>query len=244
MSLNAYFNQALGVLDTIREEESESLLTVAELFATAIRQGKLLYTFGTGHSSLLASEGLYRAGGLACVSTILEATNTFETGAIAGSFFERLQGYAGLLLDRYPLEEGDVLVVFSNSGANALPVEVASEAKERGVKTVAVTSKAYAAQAPVTSKNGETLAQVADLVIDNHVPPGDAVVAFYGDEMRAASVSTVAGAFIWNALVAETVGQLEAAGAEAPVYISSNMPGAKEHNLELTRRYRQRVRHL
>jgi uncharacterized phosphosugar-binding protein len=243
MSANTYFEKTFEILERIRLGTS-TLQEVANVFARAIEQDKLIYTFGTGHSSLLAAEGLYRAGGLACVSAILEPSTTSDVGMIAGSAFERLTGQAALILDRYPLTMGDVLVVYSNSGVNALPVEMAQEAKARGLITVAVMSLEYSKQAPKTSTTRQTLADVADYVIDNHIPPGDAVVLFFNDTLRAAAVSNVAGAFIWNALVAETVALLETKGITAPVYISSNMLGAKAHNQALLERYRRRVRHL
>ncbi len=243
MSINIYFEKAFELLERIRLETSV-LQEVAKVFADVIQQDKLIYTFGTGHSSLLAAEGLYRAGGLACVSAILEPSTTSELGMIAGSSFERLSGQAALILERYPINAGDVLVVYSNSGVNALPVEMAQEAKAKGLITVAVMSLQYSKQALVTSKTGQTLADVADYVIDNHVPPGDAVVGFYNDTLRAGALSNVAGAFIWNALVAETVAVLEAKGVKAPVYISSNLPNAKANNQALVEKYRRRVRHL
>lgn len=235
---------AVEVLQRISSTETETMRAAASSCAAAVEHDALIHTFGTGHSSLLASEGLFRAGGLACVSPMLESPITFEPGGVASSFFERTQGYAPLLLDRYGVSEGDVLVVFSNSGVNALPVEVAIAAKARGLHVVGVLSRAFARQAPRTAPGGQSLVDVVDVVIDNHVPPGDAVVPFYDDAIRAASVSTVAGAFIWNAVVAEIISTLEAKGVSAPIYISSNMPGAKEHNAELVRRYRTRVRHL
>jgi uncharacterized phosphosugar-binding protein len=244
MSVDRYMSVAVDVLQRISSAESEAVRSAASLCALAIEDDGLIHTFGTGHSSLLASEGLFRAGGLACVSPMLESPITFEPGGVASSFFERTQGYAPLLLDRYRASAGDVLVVFSNSGVNALPVEVAIAAKARGVRVVGVLSRAFARQAPRTAAGGQSLVDVVDVVIDNHVPPGDAVVPFYDDAIRAASVSTVAGAFIWNALVAEIVSILEREGTRAPIYISSNMPGAKENNEELVRRYRTRVRHL
>lgn len=244
MSMERYFRLTVDVLRRVEATEAETIRAAAALCAKAVEEDRLIHTFGTGHSSLLASEGLFRAGGLACVSAILESPVTFEPGGIASSFFERSQHYAPLLLARYDLTPGDVLVVFSNSGVNALPVEVAIEARARGVRVVGVVSRAYAGQAPRTASGGESLAEVADVVIDNHVPPGDAVVDFYADAVRAASVSTVSGAFIWNALVAEVVSLLEKGGIRAPVYVSSNMPGAKDNNEALVRRYRTRVRHL
>lgn len=243
MSATIYFQKAFEILEQLRLD-SAALQNVAAVFAKAIEDDKLIYTFGTGHSSLLASEGLYRAGGLACVSAILEPSTTYELGMIAGSAYERLSGQAALILDRYPLRAGDVLVIYSNSGVNAVPVEMAQEAKARGLITVAVMSRQYSKQAPKTAASKQTLADVAEYVIDNYIPPGDAVVPFYEDTLRAAAVSNVAGALIWNALVAETVALLEIKGIKAPVYISSNMPGAKEHNATLIEKYRRRVKHL
>jgi uncharacterized phosphosugar-binding protein len=243
MSAHHYYDHTIATLALVRAEGA-ALQQVASVFAKAIENDKLIYTFGTGHSSLLAAEGLYRAGGLACVSAMLEPSTTYELGMIAGSSFERLSGQAALILDRYPLSAGDVFVIYSNSGVNALPVEITLEAKARGLITVAVTSRQYSKQAPKTSVSGQTLAEVADYVIDNHIPPGDAVVSFFDDTLRAAALSNVVGAFIWNALVAETVGLLEAKNVRAPVYISSNMPGAKEHNASLIEKYRRRVKHL
>jgi uncharacterized phosphosugar-binding protein len=244
MSMERFFREVAIVLGRVESVEPAAIRAAAELCAQAIAEDRLIYTFGTGHSSLLASEGLFRAGGLACVSSMLESPITFEPGGVASSFFERREGYAPLLLARYDVSPGDVLVLFSNSGVNALPVEVAIAAKGRRLRVVAVVSRSYAEQAPRTAPGGESLVEVADVVIDNHVPPGDAVVPFYDDMVRAASVSTVSGAFIWNALVAETVSLLEKEGIRAPVYVSSNMPGAKDHNEALVRRYRTRVRHL
>ena len=244
MSKERYFRLAVEALRRIESTEAEAIHAAASVCAKAIAEDRLIFTFGTGHSSLLASEGLFRAGGLACISAVLEPPVTFEPGAVASSFFERSRHYAPLLLARYGVSAGDVLVVFSNSGVNALPVEVAIEAQALGLRVVGVVSKAYAGQAPRTASGGESLAEVADVVIDNHVPPGDAVVPFYDDAVRAASLSTVSGAFIWNALVAEVVSILEKEGIRAPVFVSSNMPGAKDNNEALVGKYRTRVRHL
>jgi uncharacterized phosphosugar-binding protein len=243
MSATRYYQHAFEILEKLRLEVTV-LQQVAAVFAKAIEDDKLIYTFGTGHSSLLAAEGLYRAGGLACVSAILEPSTTYELGMIAGSSFERLSGQAALILDRYPMTPGDILVIYSNSGVNALPVEMAQEAKARGLITVAVMSLQYSKQAPKTAASKQTLADVTDYVIDNHILAGDAVVSFYDDTLRAAALSNVVGAFIWNALVAETVGLLEAKGIKAPVYISSNMPGSSQHNAALLKKYRGRIKHL
>ncbi len=242
VSIERYVESVQAILRAIVEEEDGALRRAAAMVARAVEGDRLVHTFGTGHSSLLASEGLYRAGGLANVDAVLEPAATFEVGGVGGGRYERLPGQAAALLDRYRVGAGDVFVVFSNSGVNALPVETAREAAGRGCDVIAVISRAYAARVAEDRPGIATLAELAHVVIDNHVPPGDALVPFSAG--AAASASTVAGAFVWNAVLAQAVAELDARGATAPVYVSSNMPDAARTNAALVERFRGRVRHL
>ncbi len=244
MSSEAFFERVGDVLDAIRANETESMRRVTEALVRCIRDDRMIFTFGSGHSSLLAAEGLYRAGGLACVSAILEPATTFAGGALAGTAFERMRGVHRGVVDRYGVTAGDVLVLFSNSGVNPLPVELAADCRDRGLTTVAVTSRRYVARVTGSDARCTTVLDVADHVIDNHVPPGDAVIDIGSDGRQAAPVSTIAGAFIWNALVADVAAQLAALAITPPVYVSSNMAGSKEVNADLVERYRNRIRNL
>ena len=243
VSLAAYFERVRELLEAIMANEAEPMRQVAELLATCIREDHIVYTFGSGHSSLLAAEGLFRAGGLACVSAILEPTTTFAGGALAGTAIERMPGISRNVMARYEVAEGDVLVVFSNSGVNALPVELTEYCRDRGLTTVAITSCRYVAQAAGANTRA-TLLDVADYVIDNHVPPGDAAIEVGSDRQPVAPLSTIAGAIIWNALVADVSERLVDLAITPPVYVSSNMTGAKGVNAALVDRYRHRIRNL
>lgn len=243
MLTDDYLQATTSVLSHIVASERNALAHVATWFADSIAADGLVHTFGTGHSSLLACDGLYRAGGLACVNAIIEPFTTFESGAIAGTQFERTAGLAERILDRYVLQPEDTLVVFSNSGVNALPVEVTQLAQTRGVRTVAVSSKIYAEQAS-QQKGVPSLFDVADVAIDNHVVPGDAALSLAEGRYRMGSLSTITGAFIWNVLISESAALLVERGVDPPVYISSNMPDATENNRVLVERYRHRIRHL
>jgi uncharacterized phosphosugar-binding protein len=57
-------------------------------------------------------------------------------------------------------------------------------------------------------------------------------------------LSTIAGAFLLNAVLTEAAVRLTARGIQPPVYISANMPGAREHNAALFAKYRTRNPHL
>ena len=229
-------------LDAIAMTQKSAIDEAAALCVDTVRRDGMIWLFGTGHSHLLAIEGHHRAGGLACVCPILGPGLMMHEGVDLGTRMERLPGLAAIVLDHYPITPGDVLFVFSNSGINMAPVEAAGHARSRGVAVVAVQASAYAGGlAPGPA--GRKLADLADVVIDNQGPPGDALRADRGG-LCTGSGSTVTGAFILNAILAETVVRLVALSIEPPVYISSNMPSAEAHNERLVARYRPRNPHL
>lgn len=237
-----YMAAARDLLDVIAAEEAPRLDAAAAAIVEALQAGRLLYIFGTGHSHMLAEEGHYRAGGLAPVCPILATSLMLHEGAVASTRLERTSGIAAAVLSRYAVQPGDVLILFSNSGANAVPVEMALAAREKGMVVIAVVALDYAATVPA-GPTGRKVADVADIVIDNHGVPGDALVEI-GGGLRTGPASTVTGAFILNAILTEVAARLAAGGGTPPVYISANMPGAAAHNAGLIEQYRPRNPHL
>ena len=238
-----YFAAVSVILDEVAASEGQAITQAAEAIVRTLRGGGTLYLFGTGHSHLLAEEAHYRAGGLAPVVPILATSLMLHESASTATALERLPGVGRAILDGYAPQAGDALIVFSNSGVNAVPVEVAMTAKERGLTVIAVQSTRYA-QAAATGAIGHKLAEFADIVIDNHLPKGDTLVRLGETELRTGPGSTVVGAFILNALLAEVADTLVREDGSAPVYISSNLPGAHEHNQRLIEQYRPRNPHL
>src|ERR1044071_9825637 len=143
--------QAINELQRRVVESQHSVLTqVADRMAQTTRQDQRIFLFGTGHSHLLAEEGFYRAGGLANVVPILSEHFMLHHLPELGSRLERTAGLADLILDRYAPEAGEMLFVFSNSGVNRLPVEMARRGRERGLFVVSVSALTYAQQAPLS----------------------------------------------------------------------------------------------
>ena len=160
---------------------------------------------------------------------------------------ERLEGYARVLLAGEDLRLGEVMVVFSNSGINALPIEVALAAKEAGLRVVAVTSLAHGKSVEPRHSSGQRVFELADVTIDTHVPTGDATVdlselAGGAEGHRVAPLSTAIGVLVWNALVAEVAYLRMVAAAEPSYFISQYVPGGDEANEALVSRYRHRNR--
>src|SRR5688572_7256346 len=196
--------QAVKELQTrVVEGQRAILLQIAEKMAETTRREQRIFLFGTGHSHLLAEEGFYRAGGLANVVPILTEHLMLHHLPALGSRLERTPGLADVILDRYLPEPGEMLFVFSNSGVNRLPVEIALQARERKLFVVGVSSFAYARQAPL-SDLGLRLDETVDVALDNGGIPGDALLQLADLSWRVAPSSTVICALIWNCLVSET----------------------------------------
>lgn len=217
-----------------------SLAPAVEAVAASARAGGLTYVFGTGHSHLLALELHYRAGGPAFVVPVLDEALMLHRGAIASTARERESGVAAQVLGRYPLSAKDVLIVISNSGVNAVPVEAAQAGRAAGATVIALTSLAYSAAA---AKGRTRIADLAQVVIDNGLPPGDAMVALPGSALRSGPGSTAIGAALLQALFAEVAARLSAEGPP-PIYLSANMPGAEDHNRGLVERFAPLNPHL
>jgi uncharacterized phosphosugar-binding protein len=235
-----YLAGAASLVGSLLDGQEEAFGSAVEAVKHCMAEDGLVYLFGTGHSHMLAEEGHYRAGGVACVAPILASAVMLHEGATASTRMERLPGLAELILSRYPIGTRDVVVVFSTSGVNAVPVEAAKYARAAGATVLAVTSDAYSRQA---ARGRERLADVASIVLDNRAPPGDASMTL-ADDVRAGPLSTIAGAALLNALIVEAAARLIAEGGEPPVYLSANMPGAAKRNAALVSRFRARIPNL
>jgi uncharacterized phosphosugar-binding protein len=239
----AYMDAVRERLDAIAANQRGAIDQAATAIVEAVEAGGLVYLFGTGHSHMLAEEGHHRAGGLAAVCPILRTSLMLHEGSALSSKAERMSGLGPAVLSSYHPTAKDVLVIFSNSGVNAVPVETALAAKEIGMKVIAVVAQEYAAQLP-TGPSGKKLTDIADIVLDNCGVPGDALVRLEGSGLRVGPLSTIAGAFIWDAVLTEAVWRIDAKGIMPPIYVSGNMPGAAEHNAALVEQFRSRNPHL
>jgi uncharacterized phosphosugar-binding protein len=232
-SSQAYYQVINDLLARIAGTQQESITTAAEAMAECIRQDQIVYLLGSGHSLAIAMEGYYRAGGLAPIDVIYDPT--FGRA-------ERVEGYAETVLKSYNICSGAVVIIISNSGRNAVPVDTALWCRERGIKTIAITSLAHSKSVTSRHSSGKRLFEIADIVIDNCGVPGDAILEIEGLPGRACPTSGLAGMFIIESMVAQTIETLVKSGETPPVFISANLDGSDEHNEKLLAKYINRVK--
>lgn len=241
-----YYEVVRDLLERAERTQGPSLDAAAEAAAGAIAAGRLLHVFGSGHSALVAAEAFHRAGGLVPVNAILEPFLSPFAPPRQAAALERLAGIAAILLDTHRVEAGDLILIASNSGINAVSVEMALKARSRGLAVVALTSVAHSLAESPRHPSGQRLFEVADHVLDNGGAPGDAVLPVPGGppQARMGPTSGVIGAFLVNAWIVRTVERLAARGVTPPVYVSANVAGGDEHNREVEAPYRGRIRLL
>lgn len=215
-----------------------------DLLVDSVRQGGVIQAFGTGHSEAFAMEIAGRAGGLipshriALRNVVLRGSR--EVVDLTGSELERDGTVVDELLEITELHPADVFVIASNSGVNSSIVGMALAAKERGHKVVAVTSLLHTTAVEPKHPSGKRLAEIADVVLDNLAPYGDATLTV-GAGIGVGAVSSLTAAYIAQCLTIGVVTRIAADGEVPPVYISANIPGGDAHNDALTERYGTRI---
>ena len=213
-----YLTYAQEKLQQVMWQEMPNICKAAEIVAESCLNGGKLYIFGTGHSHMIAEELYLRAGGLALVHGILPPELMLHEMPTKSTLIERLEGYAQVLADIYHVEAKDTVMVVSNSGRNALPVEMCLEAKKRGAKVIALTSMAHTVHCASRHSSGKKIYEIADVTIDNCAEPGDAAIQVETVPTGIGPISTVTGAAIAQALACQVVENMVKAGVTPPVF--------------------------
>ncbi|GGJ31786.1 SIS domain-containing protein [Streptomyces brasiliensis] len=238
-----FFDAAIGLLQRVRDEESATITAAGTLLADTVAAGGRLFAFGAGHSSLAAQDIVYRAGGLALMNLLAVpgVVGVDVVPATLGSALERVEGLAGAVLDTSPLRAGDALVIISLSGRNALPVEMAMNARTLGLKVIGVTSVAYASETSSRHVSGTYLKDHCDVVLDSKIAIGDAELTLDTIPAPFAPASTVVTTALLQAVMATTAATLADRGIEPPLLRSGNVDGGHEWNDRIMNDYRDRI---
>jgi len=242
MSSLDYLQAVAEGIRKLQETQLEAINCAAETITEAIMADRKIFSFGSSHSFMLTEELVYRTGGLMLINPIYpHGMNLSVRPMTLTSQLERLPDLGKVLLDNSPASEGDVLLIASTSGRNAVVIDMALAAREAGITTVAITSMAYTHGVESRHPSGKKLFEICDQVIGNCAPLGDAAVAIPGFEQKTGPLSTVLGCAVVNAIVAQVIRNLVDGGVTPPVFVSANMPGGDEHNEKLLVENRHRI---
>jgi uncharacterized phosphosugar-binding protein len=247
----AYWRRYIeGMIDAqsrLIRDQAGAIEEAGRRVATSIRNGGVLHMFGSGHSHLAAEEGFYRSGGLAPVSPMLDPSLMFHEGTEKTIALEKWDGYASrFVVPKFDLRPEDTLMVFSASGRNNAPIEVALAGREKGVFTMGVTSRRYSAAFPSRHPSGKHLADVVDLVLDHDAPPGDGLLSI--DEMpelgTTGAASTALSIVLVHAVFSAVIEDFVSAGEVPPMIRCPNV-GSEQEALQANARtlaeYRPRL---
>ncbi|AXB41989.1 sugar isomerase domain-containing protein [Amycolatopsis albispora] len=228
---------AATALERARTANAEAVTAAAAQIVRTIRADALIFTAGAGHSLAAVAETFYRAGGLANVYPLYHEELLPLHGAQRSTKAERRSGLAAEVLSVKAPGPDDLLVVFSTSGVNPYPVELAMAAREAGAPVIAVSSRASVEAAP--RRSASTLVEQGTIVLDTGIRPGDA--SYPADEPVTGPLSTVVNAFLWSQVLTAVLEQAAAEGVEVPLWRSSNVDGGDEANAALFEKYQPRV---
>ncbi|WP_436760820.1 sugar isomerase domain-containing protein [Streptosporangium sp. V21-05] len=242
-----YVHEVKALVDEVSRTQAAAVGEAAALIVESLSGGGVIQAFGSGHSEAIAMEIAGRAGGLVPGNRLALRDIVLYGGAPAeillgpAGELERDPSVARRIYDLAPVRPGDVFVLISSSGVNGSVVELASIVKERGHDLIALTSVRHSTAMTSRHPSGRKLLDLADVVLDNRAPYGDAVLPLQ-DGGTFGAVSTITSALLAQMVVAEVVRGLTEAGLTPPIYRSANVTGGDEHNRALENRYAGRIR--
>src|SRR5579884_1857120 len=145
MSAEKYYERIHEVLALIRSTQMEKIRQAGAVMAAAIGSEKRVYVFGSGHSVLPVLDIFPRYGSFVgffplCDPRLMWFNVVGPGGARELLWLERREGYIRNVLLSYRLEPRDSVLIFSHGGLNAAPVEMALEARKKGLTVITVSS--------------------------------------------------------------------------------------------------------
>ena len=241
-----YLDRITAILKSIADNETDSMNQAAKLIAERVAKDQLIHVFGTGaHSIMGAMEVFWRAGGFANINPLFPAGISLVD---SHPNIERVAEMAKSVIRFYKVKKDDVILIINVNGINPITIQSAMEAKEIGAHVIAITSPEFAENVPkgiaARHKNGMNLHDIADIVIDAHVPAGDAVLHIDRLPQPIGASSTYAICFAANLLFVRVAEMLLEQGIEPPIWTSANIAGGDEKNKKFLEKYLDRVHHL
>ncbi len=244
-----YLARCREIISTV-ERQQTAIQQAADWFAQTILAGRMVHLFGSGHSRILVEEMWPRYGSFPGFNPIVELSLSFHNlvvgpnGQRQAMFLENVSGLAERILRNFDLSPQDSALVASSSGCNIVPIEMAEQFQKRGIKVVAIISRAHSEASASRHPSGKKLQNFADLVLDTGAPAGDAMVRVPGLDTPVAPGSTIGGCALVNAIKAEVAARLTQAGQPPTVLTAGALVGAEKATELFESAYDEHARRL
>jgi uncharacterized phosphosugar-binding protein len=250
MLAKQWLDNVRKIMDDIEKAQMDNIRKAAEVMADSIECGRWVHTFGCGHATLPIEEMYPRIGGFVGFHPMIELPLSFfthitgEMGVHQFVFLERVEGYGVEIMKGYNFDARDTMWLFSHSGINNVNIDVALEAKKKGMKVIAFGSAALAKGKQTRHSTGKTIFDIANIVVDTCAPVEDASVILKNHQDKIGPVSTMAFVTcVW--MTVTTVAEILAErGVKLYIHPSHNVPGdttAKERLEEALAEYKKRI---
>lgn len=243
MEANKFSSIVRELLDKVDKTQQKNIESASKVIYESLKKDGVFHVFSTGHSHMIAEELFYRAGGLIPVNPLLMPFLMQHEGAVSSTKFERLSGVAKIVFDGADIRKGEPILIVSNSGINAVPIEMAILAKENGNPVITLTSAKVSAQTQSRHVSGKRLFELGDIVLDTNVPKGDSVIDCKNG-LKTGSVSSIISLYIVQKLAIMVTNMFVENGEEPPIFKSANIAGGDEYNEKLLKKYKGRIRCL
>jgi len=228
--IKAYIDKCRNIADKVEEQQTQ-IANAANWFAQSILAGRVVHVFGSGHSRIMVEEMWPRYGSFPGFNPIVELSLTYHNNVVGANgqrqamFLENVPGLAERILRNFSLSEKDTALVISSSGCNIVPIEMAELFQQRGIKVVAIVTKAHLEKSKSKRSDGKKLSDFADLVLDSGAPVGDSMITIENLQTPVSPGSTVGGVIIINSIKAEVARLLTEAGQPPKVLTASAIVG-------------------
>lgn len=221
--MHTYTKKIIELIENVEINNEEAIRQAVDLFKKTIKEDKIIHTFGTGHAHMIGIELFARAGGLANINVMLDPDCLPEFGARRSCAMEKVEGISDHVYDNYKVEDGDIMIIASNSGRNAMPIEMALRCKKEGIKIIAITNLKHSKSQSSRHSSKKKLYEIADVVIDSGVPVGDVTLDYKGNKTGPAS--SIVCMYIVDLIASMAVEELSEQGEKVRLFESQNVDG-------------------
>ncbi|HYJ38954.1 MAG TPA: SIS domain-containing protein [Chitinophagaceae bacterium] len=247
--INEYLQKCEGIIKTVSAQKKE-IAKAATWFSESILAGRVVHTFGTGHSRVMVEEMWPRYGSFPGFNPIVELSLTYHNNVVGANgqrqamFLENVPGLSERILRNFSLSEKDCAFIISSSGCNIVPIEMAELFQQKKIKVVALITKVHSAKSSSKRHDGKKLSDFADLVLDSGAPVGDSMIYIDGLETPVSPGSTVGGIIIVNSIKAEVARLLTEAGNPPKVLTAGSIVGEEKAKALFEGAYDEHARRL